>query len=65
MANFPTRKEAHEIHIEPNPDRWRGGFEWAIVTAGVELDCGLSFSEEEALKDARQCIAELYCSENQ
>lgn len=43
----------HEIFIEPDRDRYRGGFEWAVCRNGVELVAGLEFSAEDALKQAR------------
>ncbi|MBB5186680.1 hypothetical protein HNQ57_000941 [Zhongshania antarctica] len=65
--NLPThdnsgtndRNARFEIHIDANPDRWRGGFQWAITNSGIEFDCGLSFTEEDAVNDAQQRIAEI------
>jgi len=56
MNNTHTQ---YEIDIQSNPDRWRGGFQWVISKAGFELDCGLAFSENDALQDAQQSITKL------
>lgn len=40
------------IYIEDNPDRWRGGYSWAICKDEVELDSGLEFSISSALQAA-------------
>ena len=49
----------HEIYIQPNSDPYRGGFEWSICRNGVELDVGLDFSINDALKQAKGVITAL------
>ena len=46
----------HEIYIQPNRDTYRGGFEWCVCRADVELDAGLDFTVEDALKQARSAV---------
>lgn len=46
----------HMIFIEPNRDRYRGGFEWSVCRDDIELQSGLEFSVEEALKVSRKCV---------
>jgi len=42
------------IFIEPNPDRYRGGFEWSVCENNIELECGLDFSVGDALSAAKK-----------
>ena len=49
----------HEIYIEPNPDHYRGGFAWSVCKNEYELNCGLSITRDEALKEARSSIEKL------
>lgn len=49
----------HEIYIQPDRDSYRGGFEWSVCRAGVELDSGLDFSIDEALKQAQNAVTAL------
>lgn len=44
-----TEYLGYTIHIEKNPDKYRGGYEWAVCKDSVEWDCGLSFSESDSL----------------
>lgn len=44
------------IFIEPNRDRYRGGFEWSVCRDDIELQSGLEFSIEEALKVSRKFV---------
>jgi len=46
----------YQIYIEPNPDRYNEGFEWAISKDGVIWDDGLKFSIEDALEAARKAV---------
>ncbi len=46
----------HMIFIEPNRDSYRGGFEWSVCRDDTELQCGLEFSAEEALKVSRKYV---------
>lgn len=41
------------VYIEDNPDRWRGGYSWAVCKDEVELDSVLEFDVVEALKQAK------------
>lgn len=54
-----TEYLGYTIHIEKNPDRYRGGYEWAVCKDSVEWDCGLSFSESDALASAIKSIDKL------
>lgn len=48
------------IWIEPNPERFRGGYVWSVSRRGqIELDCGLSFTPESAQSDAKKVVAVL------
>lgn len=49
----------HEIYIQPDRDPYRGGFEWSVCRSGVELDSGLDFSVDEALKQAQSSVTAL------
>lgn len=49
----------HEIHIQPDRDPYRGGFEWSVCRNGVELDAGLEFSIDDALKKAQSVVTAL------
>lgn len=40
------------IYIEDNPDRWYGGYSWAVCKDEIELDSGLEFSTADALQAA-------------
>ncbi|WP_397472437.1 hypothetical protein [Rheinheimera sp.] len=44
------------IYIEDNPDRWRGGFSWAVCKEGVELESGLVFDVADAFDSANGAI---------
>lgn len=44
------------IYIEDNPDRWRGGFSWAVCKEGVELDSGFVFDVADAFDSANAAI---------
>jgi len=46
-----------DFYIEPNPDRWRGGFFWLVCKDGEEIDSGLCYSIEDAILDAKKVIA--------
>jgi hypothetical protein len=41
-----------DIFVEPNPDSWRGGFQWSVSQDHEELECGLEFSGSLALEAA-------------
>ena len=45
-----------EIYIEPNPDRYRGGFAWSVCRDKNEFDTGLAFTKNDALAEARKAI---------
>ena len=49
----------HEIYIQPDRDPYRGGFEWSVCRDAVELDAGLEFSIDEALKKAQGVVTAL------
>ena len=49
----------HEIYIQPDRDPYRGGFEWSVCRNGVELDGGLEFSIDDALKKAQSVVTAL------
>ena len=49
----------HEIYIQPDRDPYRGGFEWSVCRNGVELDAGLEFSIDDALKKAQSVVTAL------
>lgn len=49
----------HEIFIQPDRDPYRSGFEWTVCRNGVELDSGLDFSIDDALKRAKSAVAAL------
>jgi hypothetical protein len=49
----------HEIYIQPSRDTYRGGFEWSVCRAGLELDAGLDFTVEDALQQAKSAAAAL------
>lgn len=44
------------IYIEENPDRWRGGYSWAVCQDEVELDSGLEFDVADAIHSANHAI---------
>lgn len=48
-----------DIFVEPNPDSWRGGFQWNVCRDNEELECGLEFSGSLALDVARRCIEKI------
>lgn len=39
----------HEIYIEPNPDRYRGGSAWVVCKDEFELDSGLAWMLHKSL----------------
>lgn len=43
------------VYIEDNPDRWRGGYSWAVCKDGVEFDSGLAFDVADAFEQAYSC----------
>lgn len=49
----------HEIYIQPDRDPYRGGFEWSVCRNSVELDGGLEFSIDDALKKAQSVVTAL------
>ena len=62
-GDIVTMGDSHEepyagytIFIEPNRDRYRGGFEWSVCKDDVEFQSGLEFSVNDALKAARQSV---------
>lgn len=48
-----------EIFIEPNPDDYRGGFAWSVCRGENELECGLAFTKNDALSEARKAIEKI------
>ena len=48
-----------DIFVEPNPDNWRGGFQWSVSQGNEELECGLEFSGSLALETARNFIEKM------
>jgi hypothetical protein len=48
-----------DIFVEPNPDNWRGGFQWTVSQDNEELECGLEFSSSLAMDVARRCIEKI------
>lgn len=46
----------HAIFVEPNRDPYGGGFEWSVCKDDIELECGLDFTVDEALKSARKYV---------
>lgn len=46
----------HEIHVFPNRDPHRGGFEWSVCKDDAEINAGLDASHEDALNSARGAI---------
>lgn len=53
----PYKEEVNgfTIYIEDNPDRWRGGYSWAVCKDEVELDSGLEFDVADTLERAYSC----------
>lgn len=49
----------YEITIAPNPDHYRGGFEWSVCKDACELECDLAFTAEDALAQAHKAIKNL------
>jgi hypothetical protein len=47
-----------DIFVEPNPDNWRGGFQWSVSQNNEELECGLEFSGYLALEAAYKYIGQ-------
>lgn len=47
------------IYIEDNPDRWRGGYSWAICKDDVVWNEGLTFTLSDAIHSASSAIAVL------
>jgi len=58
-GTFEEPYAGHMIFIEPNRDIYRGGFEWSVCRDDNELQCGLEFSVEEALKASRKFVDSL------
>lgn len=54
--NYEETYEGRSIFVGPNRDAYRGGFEWSVCKDDVELESGLEFSVDEALKAARQAV---------
>lgn len=48
-----------DIFVEPNPDNWRGGFQWSVSQDNDELECGLEFSGSLALEAAHEFIEKI------
>lgn len=48
-----------DVFVEPNPDSWRGGFQWSVSQGHEELECGLEFSSSLALEAARNFIEKM------
>lgn len=44
------------IYVEDNPDRWCGGYQWALCKDEVELDAGLECTIADALQRAYSII---------
>lgn len=49
----------YEIFIEPNPDKYRGGFAWSVSKDECELDCGLAPSMDSAIAESHIAIDKL------
>ena len=47
------------IYIEGNPDRWRGGYSWAVCKDEVVWDEGLTFTISDTIDSANSAIAVL------
>jgi hypothetical protein len=50
---------SYEVFIEPNPDSWRGGYQWSVNNGDEELECGLAPSRRLAMSTAKKLIADL------
>lgn len=48
--------KTYTIHIEKNPDQWRGGFIWSVCKEDEELETGLDFTVETAREEAQRSI---------
>lgn len=48
--------QGYRFLVESNPDRWRGGYLWAVYLDGCELDSGLCFEVSEAVNCAKACF---------
>lgn len=59
IGDLEETYQGYEIYITPNPDYWRGGFEWSICKNADNLDNGLAFSVADALIEAQQSITQL------
>jgi hypothetical protein len=47
------------VFVEPSLDRYNPGFSWSVCRNNTELESGLAFSEEAAVKEAEQAAREL------
>ncbi len=54
--NYEETYAGRSIFVEPNRDPYRGGFEWSVCKDDVELESGLEFTVDEALKAARKSV---------
>lgn len=54
--NLPYEEEVNgfTIYVEENPDRWRGGYSWAVCKDEVEFDSGLAFDVTDAIEQAKR-----------
>lgn len=49
----------YNINIEPNPDRYREGFEWSISKDDIQHNSGVEFDVELALEASRKAVEEI------
>lgn len=65
MSPYQTPYEARHagvtIHIEKNPDSWRGGYLWTLTDDGsaTVVDEGLAFTFDDAKCEAEEAIDQL------
>ena len=57
--SFEEIYRGYEIYVEPNRDRYTGGFEWSACKDEAEHDSGLSFLIEDAVATARKAVDKL------
>ncbi|WP_233267282.1 hypothetical protein [Paraglaciecola sp. L3A3] len=48
-----------EIFVEPNPDKWQGGYIWTVCKDEEEIYSDLEFEFDDAINSARS-TAKLY-----
>lgn len=51
--------KGYTIYVEASADRWNPGFQWSVCKNQIEFDSGISYSIEDAIREAKDALQRL------